>query len=302
MCPGVTIEGDVDVGDRRFSPGREINRMLREDLGSATVTSTPKRAVWPIYSKRRSNVLRESDEPTCKAVGFDVASGSGAVGGVGLSKEGISALSEGVSESVMTSGGFSTLEGIVRRQTDEGFGGTRMGGGGEGTVRIPPVDEMLGQEVAAKERTRYYPSQSAKSLLKECFEKNPPTQLDPSHPTTSFSADQMIQFARAVGLEVSLASYSMLEDLLLKSKGAVEPRLRLHGILQESHHSRVFQDRQWVIVLLLGRFILCQLSLRLRVRMLWWVEMLLKNRVLADRQTLGWLSELKVLKNRELTV
>ena len=48
---------------------------------------------------------------------------------------------------------------------------------------------------------------------------NPPTHLDPSHPTTSFSADQMIQFARAVGFEVSLASYSMLEDLLLKAIG-----------------------------------------------------------------------------------
>ena len=94
-----------------------------------------------------------------------------------------------------------------------------MGGEGECTVRIRPVDEMLGQEVAAKERTRYYPSQSVNILLKECFEMNPPTHLDPSHPTTSFSADQMIQFARAVGLEVSLASYSMLEDLLLKAKG-----------------------------------------------------------------------------------
>ena len=48
---------------------------------------------------------------------------------------------------------------------------------------------------------------------------NPPTHLDRSHPTTSFSADQMIQFARAVGLEVSIAYYSMLEDLLLKARG-----------------------------------------------------------------------------------
>ena len=51
---------------------------------------------------------------------------------------------------------------------------------------------------------------------------NPPTHLDPSHPTTSFSADPMTQFARAVGLEVSLASYSMLGDLLLKAKGGSE--------------------------------------------------------------------------------
>ena len=219
VCPNVTIGGDVGVVDRRFSPDVEVDQMLREELGGATVTSTPKRAVWPIYSKRRSSVLREPDEPACKAVVFDVASGNGTVGGVGLSKKGVSGPNECVSESFVTSDSFSTLEGIARRQADEGFVGTSMGGEGEGMVRVPPLDEMFGQQAVAKEKTRYYPSQSAKTLLKECFKMNPPTHLDPSHPTTSFSADQMIQFARAVGLEVSLASYSMLEDLLLKARG-----------------------------------------------------------------------------------
>ena len=55
-------------------------------------------------------------------------------------------------------------------------------------------------------------------MLKDSFELNPPTHLDPSHPSTSCRADQMIQFARAVGLEVSLASYGMPEDLLLKAR------------------------------------------------------------------------------------
>ena len=219
VCPGLTFGGDVDVGGRRFSPDAEINQILREELGSTTVTSTPKRVVWPIYSKKRSSVLKEPDVPVCKAVVFDVAGGSETVGGVGLSQEGISAPSEGVSESFLTSAGFSVLEGIARRQADERFVGPRLGGEREGMVCIPSVGEMLGEQVAAKEKTRYYPSQSAKSLLKECFEINPPTHLDPSHPTTSFSADQKIQFARAVGLEVSLASYSMLEDLPLKAKG-----------------------------------------------------------------------------------
>ena len=219
VCPDVTTGENVDVDDRRFSPDVEVDQMLRQELGIATVTSTPKRTVWPIYSKRRSSVLREPDERACKAVVFDVTSGNGTVGGVGLLKEGISAPSEGFSESFVTSGGFSTLEGIARRQADEKFVGTRMGDEGEGTVRISPVDDMFGQEDAPKEKTRYYPSQSAKSLLKECFELNPPTHLDPGHPTTSFSEDQMIQFARAVGLEMSLASYSMLEDLLLKARG-----------------------------------------------------------------------------------
>ena len=164
-------------------------------------------------------MLKEPDEPVYKAVVFDVTSGSGTVGGAGLSKGNDTNTSEGVPESFVTSGGFSALEGIAQRQADERFAVVRVGSEGEGMVRIPPVDEMLGQEIAAKEKARYYPIQSAKSLLKEYFEMNPPTHLDPSHASTSFSADQMIQFARAVGLEVSLASYSMLEDLLLKARG-----------------------------------------------------------------------------------
>ena len=150
---------------------------------------------------------------------FGVAGGSGTVGGVELARGNVTDPSEGVPESFVTSGGFSTLEDNARRQVDERFLGTRMGDEGEVMVRIPRVDEMFGQEAALKERTKYHPSQSAKSLLKGFFELNPPMHLDPSQPTTSFGADQMIQFARAVGLQVSLASYSMLEDLLLKARG-----------------------------------------------------------------------------------
>ena len=85
-------------------------------------------------------------------------------------------------------------------------------------VRVPTVGSSEGLPDANAARTKYYPSQSAKSLLKDFFEHNPPTRLDATHQTTSFSADQMIQFARAVGLELSLASFGMLEDLLLKAK------------------------------------------------------------------------------------
>ena len=166
VCLDVTIGGDVDIDDRRFSPDLEVDRILREDLGCANVTSTPKRAVWPIYSKRRSSVLDEQEEPLCKAVMFDVASGSGRAGGVGLSKGNATNISECVPDSFVRSGGFSTLEGIARRQADESFLSTRMGDEGDGMVRVQPVDEMFGQEAAPKERTRYYPSQSAKSFLK----------------------------------------------------------------------------------------------------------------------------------------
>ena len=127
--------------------------------------------------------------------------------------------SGGVERSDFTSGGFSTPEAIAKKRADEQDGGLFGLASGDGMVRVPQVEAIVEEEKVGAEKSRYYPSQSAKSLLKYFFELNPPTQLDPSHPTTSFSADQMIQFARAVGLEVSLASYGMLEDLLLKARG-----------------------------------------------------------------------------------
>ena len=56
-------------------------------------------------------------------------------------------------------------------------------------------------------RSKYYPSESARTLLKECFADNPPVQLDPHQQLTGMSSDQKIQFARAVGLEVSSATF-----------------------------------------------------------------------------------------------
>ena len=68
-------------------------------------------------------------------------------------------------------------------------------------------------------RSKYYPSESAGTLLKECFADNPPVQLDPHQQVTGMSSDQMIQFARAIGLEVFLATFGLLEDVLLKIGG-----------------------------------------------------------------------------------
>ena len=164
-------------------------------------------------------MLSEQDELPCKAVMFDVASGRGTVGDGELPRGNATNASEDVPESFATSGGFSTLESIARQQAVARVVGARIDEEGEGMVSIPPVDECFGQEVIQKERTKYYPSQSAKSLLNDCFELNLPTHLGPNHPTTSSNADQMIQFARAVGFKVSSPSYSMLADLLLKARG-----------------------------------------------------------------------------------
>ena len=58
-------------------------------------------------------------------------------------------------------------------------------------VRVSTVGSSGGLTDSNAARTKYYPSQSAKSLLKDFFEHNPPTHLDATHHTTSFSADQM---------------------------------------------------------------------------------------------------------------
>ena len=68
-------------------------------------------------------------------------------------------------------------------------------------------------------RSKYYPSESARTLLKECFADNPPVQLDHHQQLTGLSSDQMNQFARACGLEIFLATFGMLEDVLLKIGG-----------------------------------------------------------------------------------
>ena len=70
-------------------------------------------------------------------------------------------------------------------------------------------------------RSKYYASDSARAPLKECFAENPPIQLDPHQQVTGMSADQLIKFARAVVLEASLATFAMLEDVLMKIGGKV---------------------------------------------------------------------------------
>ena len=219
VCPDITFGGDVDADKRRFSPGQEVSQILREELVNANITSTPKTAAWPLYTKRRSSVLCEQDELPCKAVMFDVAGGSGTVGGREMPRGSAINGREGVPESFVTSGGFSSLEGIVRRQADERFVGARIDQEGEGMVCIPPVGQVVWArshtEGEEKIITQSVGEKFAERFCKIC----PPTNLDPSYLTPSFNADQINQIAQTIGLDVTLASYTMLEDLLLKARG-----------------------------------------------------------------------------------
>ena len=234
VCPRLTSSADVE-GSRCevFSRGRdELDRVLREELGGSRVTSTPVKGLWPIYSKRRSSVLVGDEARPCKSLRFGIADTIESIEGGNISRSGVTEASGGIAGSDFTSGGFSTLESIVKKRADERDGGLFELSSGGGMVCVPGVESIVEEERVGTEKSKYYPSQSAKSLLKDFFELNPPTHLDPSHPTTSFSADQMIQFARAVGLEVFLASYGMLEDLLLKARvgGGVQPVGSRHSI------------------------------------------------------------------------
>ena len=117
VYPNVTGDGGFVPGGRRLSQDDEVNRVLLEDLGSRAICSTLKKAVWPIYTKRRSRVLDELGGPVCIAVMLDVGSGSGTVGAA-ESRGNVTMTSGGVPESVVTSGSFSVLESIGRGQAD----------------------------------------------------------------------------------------------------------------------------------------------------------------------------------------
>ena len=106
---------------------------------------------------------------------FDVTSNVGVGEGGDKPRDYESQLSEGVAESNITSGGFSTLEGIV----EECVVGPRKGMQNDGSVRNRPAEQLLGQADANREKARCFPSQSAKARLKDSFEFSSPTQLDP---------------------------------------------------------------------------------------------------------------------------
>ena len=112
--------------------------------------------------------------------------------------------------------GTSELESIARKPVDDVSGrrvceaaGLDLTGSSGATV----------QRGLGADRSKFYPGHYARTLLKECLADNPPVQLGHHQQLTGMTSDQMIQFARAIGLEVSLATFGMLEDVLLKIGG-----------------------------------------------------------------------------------
>ena len=161
----------------------ELDRILRDELGGSHVISTPVKGLWPIYSKKRGSVLGGHEVRPCKFLRFEAADTIESVRRGNISRSGMTEASGGVEGSDFTSGGFSTLEAIAKKRADQRDGGLFELASGDGMVRVPQVESSVEKDRVGAEKSRYYPSQSAKSLLKDFIELNPPTHLDPSHPT-----------------------------------------------------------------------------------------------------------------------
>ena len=208
MDRGNTGSGVVAVGDG--IPRSRVDDILRAELQEKEIGGRSKR--------RSSDVdIGVADERPSKSVAFEV----GDVGGR-LFSERFTLVGEsdaGQSFPDGTDYDFSELESIARRRGGDLNGGRVCEAAG---LEFPSSSVATEQRGLGIGRSKYYSSESARTLLKECFADNPPVQLDPHQQWTGMSSDQMIQFARAVGLEVYLATFGMLEDVLLKIGGSLE--------------------------------------------------------------------------------
>ena len=202
-----TGSGMVTV-DREI-PRSRVDDILRSELGGKKIGGGSRRPLCELE-------LGVADERPSKNVAFEVDDSGGKsfcdrYTVIGVSDAGQSFPSSSRPDD--TEYGTSELESIARRRVGS-LGGGRVLESVE--PDLPAVSGATVQPGLGAGRSKYYPSESARTLLKECFADNPPVRLDPHQQVTGMSSDQVIQFARAVGLEVSFATFAMLEDVLLK--------------------------------------------------------------------------------------
>ena len=224
-----TGSGMVTV-DNKF-PRSQLDEILRAELGGKKIDVGSKRLLCDVE-------LGVADERPSKSVAFEVDDSGGKSFCDRYTVIGVSDAGQSFPISSRpddTEYGTSELESIARRRVGS-LSGKRVFEAVESN--LPAVAGATLQPGLGAGRSKYYPSESARTLLKECFADNPPVQLDPHQQVTGMSSDQMIQFARAVGLEVSLATFGMLEDVLLKIGGKTGRNVGERGSGQSVSHSR----------------------------------------------------------------
>ena len=205
-----TGSGVVTVDDE--FPRGQVDSILRSELQEKTIGG---RSKWSLCDVDFGVV----DERPSKSVAFEFDDSGGRLFSdrctlVRVSDAGQSFPSSSRPDD--TDYGTSELESIARRRVGSLSGGRVFE---VAELDLPTVSGATVRPDLGVGRSKYYPSESARTLLTECFADNPPVQLDPHQQVTGMSSDQMIQFARAIGLEVSLATFGMLEDVLSKIGG-----------------------------------------------------------------------------------
>ena len=213
------IMGSNVVAVDEEMPGSRVDDILRSGLQKKEIgSSVSKRPLCDVD-------VGAADERPSKGVAFQFVDPGGRLSSgrcelVYVSDSGQSFPSSSRPDD--TDYGTSELESIARKRVDDVS--VRR-------VREAAVLDLTGfsgttvQHGLGTGSSKYFPTESARTLLKECFSDNPPVQLDPHQQLTGMSSDQMIQFARAIGLEVSLATFEMLEDVLLKLVETLEGML-----------------------------------------------------------------------------
>ena len=197
----VTVDGEISRS--------RVDDILRSDLREKNFGCGSKRPLCDVD-------IGVADERPSKSVAFDIDDAGGRLFSERCTLVGVSDADQSFPSSSRpddTDYGTSELESIARRRVDDLSGG-RVCETAESD--LPGFSGATVQRGLGAGRSKYYPSESARTLLKGCFSDNPPVQLDPHQQLTGMSSDQMIQFARVIGLEVSLATFEMLEDVLLK--------------------------------------------------------------------------------------
>ena len=201
---------NVVAVDEEMSRSR-VDDVLRLELQEKAIGSLGKRPLCDVD-------IGAADERPSKSVAFQLENvggrlSSGECGLVGVSDSGLS-FPRG-SRPDDTEYGTSELESIARKRVGDVSG--RVCEAARLDLLCSSRTKM--QRGMGAGRSKFYLRESARTLLKECFADNPPVQLDPHQQLTGMSSDQVIQFARTVGLEVSLATSGMLDDVLVKIGG-----------------------------------------------------------------------------------
>ena len=267
---GNTGSGVVTVDDE--IPRGRVGDILRSELREKKIGGGSKRPLCGVD-------IGVADERPAKSVAFEVDDSGGKMSSERCTLVGVTDAGQSFPSSSRpddTDYGTSELESIARKRVGSLSGG-RVSEAAE--PDLPAVSGATVQTGLGAARSKYYPSESARTLLKECFADNPPVQLDPHQQLTGMSSDQMIQFARAVGLEVFLATCWRMCCWKLAA--------RLERMLVRREVDSLFRSvgqgplswRVWIHVL----FILYQ-PLQSRLIVIVWRVIFLSNHAPVDKQ------------------